>query len=107
MNTHGLICLVAWSIGFSIPRPTDGATNEWTKPTSAYWEESYWSLGVLPSVDQETVAFRNPGWKALAIGTNTTANYPASLLVNNLTIDAPTNSANRLLLNYAGLNVPL
>lgn len=81
-------------------------TNEWTKTSSGYWEEPFWSLGTLPSAGQD-VAFRNPGWKALAIGTNTTANYPASLTVNNLIIDGPTNSANQLLLNWAGLAVPL
>src|SRR5437667_12171520 len=78
-------------------------TNEWTKASSGYWEEPYWSLG-LPSPDQEVVAFRNPGWKALAIGANTTANYAGSLTVNNLIVDAPTNSANQLLLNWPGVN---
>jgi hypothetical protein len=81
-------------------------TNEWTKPTSGYWEESYWSLGRLP-LQQDTVAFRNPNWKALAIGANTTANYPGSLSVSNLLIQAPTYSFNQLLLNWAGLAVPL
>src|SRR5258706_4826154 len=83
-----------------------GPTNQWTKPTSGYWEESYWSLGGLP-LAQDTVAFRNPNWKALAIGANTTANYPGSLSVNNLLIQAPTYSFNQLLLNWAGLAVPL
>ena len=81
-------------------------TNEWTKTASGYWEEPYWSVG-LPTVNQEAVAFRNSGWKALAIGTNTTARHPASLRVNNLIIDAPADSANQLLLNWAGLSVPL
>jgi hypothetical protein len=87
--------------------PAGGATNEWTKTTSGYWEENFWSLGHLPTLSDDWVAFRNPGFKALAIGTNTTANYSNSLLINNLIVDAPTNSANQLLLNYAGLNVPL
>src|SRR5690242_1717628 len=65
-----------------------GATNEWTKPSSGYWEESFWSLGRLP-LDQDSVAFRNSNWKALAIGANTTANYPGSLSVNNLLVEAP------------------
>lgn len=82
-------------------------TNEWTKPTSGYWEETYWSLGQLPAMDQGLVAFRNPGWKALAIGGNTTANYSNSLAINYLTVEAPADSFNQLLLNYAGLAVPL
>ena len=84
-----------------------GLTNDWTKSTSGSWEEPYWSLGRLPAPDQETVAFRNPGWKALAIGGNTAVSYPSSLAVNNLIVDAPTDSFNRLLLNWAGLVVPL
>jgi hypothetical protein len=58
-------------------------------------------------MDQQSVVFNNPGWKALAIGMNTTANCPQSLSVNNLLVDAPVNSANQLLLNWAGLRVPL
>jgi hypothetical protein len=86
---------------------TTNVVNEWTKPISGSWEEPYWSLGQLPKMDQVLVAFRNPGWKALAIGANTTANYSNSLAVNYLTVDAPADSSNRLLLNWAGLDVPL
>jgi len=100
----GLGCAIIISlVGFSAA----GATNEWTKSTSGSWEESYWSLGQLPGMNQELVAFRNPGWKALAIGANTTANYPASLSLNNLLVEAPTDSFNQLLLDWAGLSVPL
>jgi len=100
----GLGCAIIVSlVGFSAA----GATNEWTKSTSGSWEESYWSLGQLPGMNQELVAFRNPGWKALAIGANTTANYPASLSLNNLLVEAPTDSFNQLLLDWAGLSVPL
>src|SRR4029079_15612748 len=44
----------------------------------------------------------NGGYKALAIGPATAANYPASLQIRNLIIDAPADSSNLLLLNYAG-----
>src|SRR2546427_4539258 len=94
-------------LSLSIASLASAITNEWTKTSSGYWEEPFWSLGTLPSANQEAVAFRNPGWKALAIGANTTANYPASLTINNLIIDAPTNSANQLLLNWAGVDAPL
>ena len=86
---------------------TAATTNSWTKPTSGNWEEPYWSLGLLPSMAQDAIEFRNPGWKALAIAPSTTANYPGSLAIQNLTVDAPADSSNLLLLNYAGLNVPL
>src|SRR5512133_1427155 len=80
-----------------------GVTNDWTKATSGDWQESYWSLGGLPGLDQDLVALRNPGWKALAIGANTTANYAASLSLNNFLVEAPAGSFNQLLLNWAGL----
>jgi hypothetical protein len=64
-------------------------------------------MGQLPDIGQDLVAFRNPGWKALAIGATTTANFASSLSIRNLLIEAPTNSANQLLLNWAGLAVPL
>lgn len=82
-------------------------TNSWTKPASGNWEEPFWSLGVLPSMVEGAIEFRNPGFKALAIAGSTTANFPASLSIQNLTVDAPDGSANQLLLNYAGLKVPL
>ena len=82
-------------------------TNEWTKSTSGNWEEAAWSLGQLPGANQEFVAIENSGWKAVAIGANTTASYPQSLTVNNLLVDAPTNGFNTLLLNWAHLTVPL
>src|SRR3954466_12083766 len=52
-------------------------TNTWTKPTSGNWEESYWSAGILPSMNFGAIEFRNPGFKALAIAPSTTTNYPA------------------------------
>jgi len=86
---------------------TAASTNSWTKPTSGNWEEPFWSLGVLPSMNQGAIEFRNPGFKALAIASSTTANFPGSLAIQNLTVDAPAGSANQLLLNYAGVTVPL
>jgi hypothetical protein len=82
-------------------------TNDWLKFTSGYWEEPYWSLNQLPNMSQDLVAFRSPGFKALAIGANTTANYSNSLSIKNLLVEAPAGSLNQLLLNYAGTNTPL
>jgi len=83
-----------------------GGTNEWLKPTSGYWEEAYWSLGP-PSMDQDLIAFRNANWKALAIGRNTTVSNSSSLSIKALLVEAPPYSFNQLLLNFAGLDVPL
>ncbi|HXJ75664.1 MAG TPA: hypothetical protein VNM37_22600, partial [Candidatus Dormibacteraeota bacterium] len=83
------------------------AYNSWTKPTSGNWEEPFWSLGELPSSSQAGILFTNEGFKALAIGAGTAANFPNSLQIRNLTVDAPMNSSNLLLLNFAGTATPL
>jgi len=85
----------------------DASVDAWTKPTSGYWEEPYWSLARLPAADEGLIDFTNAGWKALAIGQNTTANFSNSLVINDMIVEAPSNSFNQLLLNYAGTNVPL
>jgi hypothetical protein len=100
------ICLSV-TVFFFLQGSLGAQTNEWTKATSGNWEESAWSLGQLPGVNQEFVAIDNAGWKAVTIGQNTTANYPGSLALNNLLVDAPTNGFNTLLLNWAKLSVPL
>src|SRR5882757_9878691 len=107
MKTRRLTCFVVLSLGFSAPHPADGAVNEWTKPTSGYWEEqAFWSLGVLPDATQ-SVLFTNAGWKALAIGTNAAQNFPQSMHVASLRVGAPVDSYNTLLMNFAGFERPL
>jgi len=78
MNARGLICLIAWLLGFSAPQPADGAVNEWIKPTSGYWKSR------LPGhsgccLTHADVVFANAGWKALAIGTNAAQSFPQSM----------------------------
>ena len=82
-------------------------TNSWTGPVSGYWEDANWSLGQLPGPGQ-TILFTNAGWKALAIGTNTTQSFPQTLTVDSVTVSSPgTDTVNTLLFNYAGLATPL
>src|SRR5882724_8451751 len=82
-------------------------TNSWTSSTSGHWEDSSWSLGVLPGAGQ-TILVANHGWKAVAIGANTTANFPQTMSIDALTIISPgTDTVNTVLLNYAGLQKPL
>ena len=81
-------------------------TNEWLKPDSGYWQEPYWSLGRLPT-NQDVVLFGNSGFKALAIGYSTVTSAPQSLSIQSLLIEAPANSFNLLLLNFAGFTLPL
>jgi len=82
-------------------------TNQWTKPGSGNWEEPFWSLGELPSLRNAAVAIGNPGFKAVAIGGGTVANFPGSLTISNLIVSAPPGSGNLLLMNYSGLQTPL
>jgi hypothetical protein len=82
-------------------------TNQWTKPSNGNWEEPFWSLGALPSQTNVAVAIGNPGFKAVAIGGATVANFFASLTISNLTVSAPPGSGNLLLMNYSGLLTPL
>lgn len=81
-------------------------TNSWTSSGSGYWEDSDWLLGILPGTNQ-TILLTNAGWKAVAIGANTVSNFPQTLTVDSITLSAPSNSYNTLLLNYAGLQTPL
>ena len=80
--------------------------NAWTNASSGNWQDAYWSLGSLPTNGQY-VAITNEGWKAVAINPDTTQNYASNLAVYSLDIASPANSFNVLLMNYAGLEVPL
>jgi hypothetical protein len=80
--------------------------NSWTSSTSGHWEDSSWSLGVLPAASQ-TVCITNSGYKAVGIFPSTTAEHSGSLTVSNLLLAAPPDGLTTLLLNYAGTAVPL
>ena len=82
------------------------ANNNWTNPSSAKWESSFWSLGRLPASDQ-VVNIVNDGYKAVNIDQATVSGFSSSLTVSSLEIGAPTNGLSTVLLNYAGLNPPL
>src|SRR4051812_14405707 len=85
--------------------PAQGQVNSWTNG-SGPWQQSAWSLGVLPGTNQ-SVMITNAGWKAVEIGAATAAGYPQTLNVDSITVASPTNSFNTLLLNYAGTATPL
>jgi alpha-tubulin suppressor-like RCC1 family protein len=80
-------------------------TNIWTKSASGYWEEPFWSAGVLPRTNQD-ILFTN-AWQALAIGQSTVQSNPASFKIGSLLVAAPPNSFSEILMNFAGLNNPL
>src|SRR5678810_396345 len=84
----------------------EGQQNSWTNSTSASWEEMHWSLGQLPAPGQG-IFIENPGWKAVAISPSTVQNFSQTLRPSSVTISAPDNSFNVLLLNYSGFQTPL
>lgn len=82
-------------------------TNSWTSSTSGNWEDSNWSQGLPPGQGQ-AVMLTNHGWKAVAIGPNTSFNFPQTMIVDSLSITSPgTDTVNTVLLNYAGFQTPL
>src|SRR6266403_2208859 len=66
----------------------DAQVNSWTNPVSGYWQDPFWSLGVLPGPGQ-TIMFTNAGWKALAIGPGTAEEFPQTLNVDSVTVASP------------------
>jgi hypothetical protein len=80
--------------------------NSWTNPASAPWESTNWSLGVLPNSTQ-SVMITNAGYKAVGISPVTRATFSNSMTVSKLTVSAPTNAFNTLLLNFFGTGTPL
>ncbi len=82
-----------------------GQANSWTNPASGSWEDPSWSLGALPGPGQ-SILITNAGWKAVMISPATVQHFPQSLTVDSVTVQAPTNSFNTILLNYAGFDVP-
>jgi hypothetical protein len=85
-----------------------GEVISWTKPASGLWQDaSAWSLPRLPGEDLEGVLITNAGWKAVEINAATTLDYPNSVSIQALYVEAPQDGYNLLLLNYVGADRPL
>lgn len=81
-------------------------TNSWTSPVSGNWEDLTWSLGVRPAAGQD-IAITNGGWKAVQLTHATAVNFPGSMSVNSITLDAPLNTENTLFLDNVQVSSPL
>ncbi|MDB6068329.1 MAG: repeat containing protein [Pedosphaera sp.] len=86
-----------------IPPPI---TNSWTSATGGNWEDLQWSLGIRPAINQ-SIVITNTGSKAVAIFPGTPVNYPSTMNISDLAIDAPSGYQNTLLLNFSGASSPL
>ena len=89
----------------SVPGQT-GNTNRWIKPSSGFWEEPFWSSGVLPDSSQ-SVLITNQNWKAVGITPFTASNFPDSMTVGSVTVRGAFDTFNTLLLQYVGTGTPL
>ena len=100
--------LIALQLVIFVPQLVIAAqpVNSWTNPASARWEDPFWSLGTLPDSTQ-SVMITNAGYKAVEIGSATSAGFANSMTIGSLDLSAPTNGFSTLLLNYAGASVPL
>ncbi|MGH9881265.1 MAG: hypothetical protein ACRD6N_07500, partial [Pyrinomonadaceae bacterium] len=81
-------------------------TNSWVSGVSGNWHDANsWSAGVLTGTNQ-TVLITNENSKTVRIGADTALNYPETLQVESVTVSAPNNSINTLLLDAALTNTP-
>lgn len=100
------VCFVASVLAFT-STSVFAQPNSWINPASGNWDQATnWSLGILPDSSQ-SITITNSGFKAVEINPSTPINFPGSMTVSSLTIQAATNSDNLLLLNFFGTNVPL
>ena len=81
-------------------------TNSWTSPVNGNWEDLTWSLGVQPASGQD-VAITNGATKTVQLTSTTASSFLSSLTVNSITLDAPPDTTNTLLLNNVGVSSPL
>src|SRR4051812_17440894 len=81
-------------------------TNAWTSSTSGNWEDLSWSLGVRPGAGQ-TILITNGNSKTVQLTHSTAVNFPGSMTVEGIMLDAPSDATNTLFLNNVGMATPL
>ncbi len=81
-------------------------SNAWDSPVSGNWQDSHWSLGMLPGSGQD-IQLTNAGFKAVAVQSSTASGFPQTLAVKSVTITSPASSFNTLLMNFVGAGNPL
>ncbi|HTL58973.1 MAG TPA: LamG-like jellyroll fold domain-containing protein [Candidatus Limnocylindrales bacterium] len=102
-SIHGLAIVIGFcGVGICL----EAQPNSWTSPVSGNWEDLTWSLGVRPAAGQD-IFITNAGWKAVQLTYSTAVNFPGCMTVNSITLDAPPDTLNVLLLNYVDTSTPL
>jgi T5SS/PEP-CTERM-associated repeat protein len=84
-----------------------GQTNSWINPTSGKWENaSSWSLGTAPGIGDSADLITNAGNSTVTNDATTASGFPATMVISNLTISAPSGSTNTLVLSNLGTVTP-
>jgi hypothetical protein len=82
-------------------------TNNWIAPASGKWETATnWDQGP-PSSAQSAVFITNAVTKTVMIDSITASNFPGTLIISNLTVDAPAGNTNTLFLAEISPATPL
>jgi T5SS/PEP-CTERM-associated repeat protein len=83
------------------------STNSWIGGNGKWETATNWSAAQPPSLTDGADFIANAGNKTVTIDATTSGGFPNSLTISNLTVAAPLNSTNTLLLSNAGTNTPL
>ena len=85
-----------------------GQTNTWINSASGKWENaSSWSLGTAPGLADAADLITNAGGTTVTNDATTAGNFPATMVISNLTVSAPSGSTNTLVLSNIGTSTPL
>src|SRR5882724_12477086 len=84
-----------------------GQTNSWINSTSGKWEDaSSWSLGTAPGIGDAADLITNAGNSTVTNDAPTAGSFPATMVISNLTVSAPSGSTNTLILSNLGTVTP-
>ena len=90
-------------IWWRTPNPTLGSI-----PPPGKWEDaSSWSLGTAPGIGDAADLITNAGNSTVTNDATTASGFPATMVISNLTVSAPSASTNALVLSNLGTNTPL
>ena len=85
-----------------------GQTNSWINSGPDKWEDaSSWSLSTAPGIGDASDLITNAGNSTVTNDAATAAGFPATMVISNLTVSAPSGSTNTLVLSNLGTITPL
>jgi T5SS/PEP-CTERM-associated repeat protein len=100
------ILLVLMTHAFLPCGPALAQVNSWISPNAGKWETpGNWSLGVAPT-NSHSALITNAFSKTVTIDATTSGSFSNTMTVNNLTVSAPSGSANTLFFDNSGLATP-